>query len=176
MSPKISAKKRDEDDIKFLISQFRNKSGLMRKKARIALKLFGHKAVELLSELLVDKEKIIRWEAVKTLLEIRDPHSGSLFLLAIKDEEPDVRWVAAEGLISLGKSGVITILEGLISNIDSMNVRKGAHHVLKEFSKNNPSPELNKLLSTLTKADSELFSPMVALKFLRKLREESKRN
>ena len=171
MSSNVSAKKREETQIKSLIIQLNNRNGLVRTKARESLKLFGHKAVDFLSELLINKKKIIRWEAVKTLLEIRDPHSGSLFLLALKDEDPDVRWLAAEGLISLGKTGVITILEGLISNIDSFYVRKGAHHVLKEYSKHYSSRKLNKLLITLKKSDSEFYSPIAALKFLRELRE-----
>jgi HEAT repeat protein len=171
MSLNISANKREEAEIKSLISKLSNKDSAIRSNARESLKLFGHIAVDYLSELLVNKKKIVRWEAVKTLLEISDPYSGALFLLAIKDKDPGIRWIAAEGLISLGKSGVITILEGLISNIDSFYIRKGAHHVLKEYSKYHPSTELKRLLSSLMKADSEFFSPIAALKFLRKLRK-----
>ena len=172
MSSIISANKREDTKIKSLISQLSNKNRKIRINARESLKLFGHKAVYQLSELLVNKKKLIRWEAVKTLVEISDPHSGSLSLLAIKDEDPGIRWLGAEGLISLGKSGVLTILEGLISNIDSLYVRKGAHHVLKEFSKKYSSPRLKKLISTLIKADSKFYSPMAALILLRELREK----
>jgi hypothetical protein len=159
-------------EIKALINQFGNKSGLVRSKARESLKEFGHTAVDYLSELLIDKRKIVRWEAIKTLTEISDPHSASLFIFALNDEESDVRWVAAEGLISLGKQGVVTTLEGLISNFNSVYFRNGVHHILKEYSKEHPSPELKKLLSALLKADTGYYMPAIVLKFIRKLRSE----
>lgn len=160
----------EKTEIKALINQFWNKSGIVRNKARKSLKEFGHTAVDYLSELLVNKKKIIRWEALKTLVEINDPHSGVLFIYALNDEESDVRWVAAEGLISLGKQGAITTLEGLISNFDSVYFRNGAHHILREFSKKDPSPELKKLLFSLKKADTGYFSPAIILKLIRELR------
>jgi HEAT repeat protein len=168
--------KQDEAEIKSLIKHLGNKKGVIRRNARESLRLFGHKAVDHLSELLVNKKKIIRWEAVKTLLEIHDQHSGPLFLLAVKDKAPGVRWLGAEGLISLGRSGVITVLEGLISNPDSLYIRQASHHVLKEYSKFNPSPELDGLLDTLKRADYEFYSPIAALKYLRKLGKGNKRN
>jgi HEAT repeat protein len=168
--------KQHEAEIKTLIKDLGNKNGVIRRNTRESLKPFGHTAVDYLSELLVNKKKIIRWEAVKTLVEIHDPHSGPLFLLAVKDKAPGVRWLGAEGLISLGKSGVITVLEGLISNPDSLYIRQAAHHVLKEYSKFNPSPELDGLLDTLKRADYEFYSPIAALKYLRKLGLRNKRS
>jgi len=166
-------KSQEKAEIKALINQLGNKSGIERSNAKESLKEFGHTAVYYLSELLVDKKKIIRWEALKTLAEISDPHSGSLFIFALNDEESDIRWVAAEGLISLGKQGVITTLEGLISNFDSVYFRNGAHHVLKEFSKKHPSTEIKRLLSSLKKADTEYYSPAIVLKLIRKLRSDN---
>jgi HEAT repeat protein len=166
--------KREETEIKSLINQLGSKNGIIRSNARESLKLFGAKAVDYLSGLLINRKKIIRWEALKTLLEIRDPHSGPLFLLAIKDKAPEIRWMGAEGLISLGKYGVIIMLEGLISNPESLYIRKGAHHVLKEYSKYNPSLEIKKLFISLNRADSESNSPVYALKFLRKLKKTIK--
>lgn len=157
-------------EIKALIKQFESKSGIVRNNARESLKEYGQTAVYYLSELLIDKKKIVRWEALKTLGEISDPHSGALFIFSLNDEESDVRWVAAEGLISLGKQGVISTLEGLISNFHSVYFRNGAHHILKEYSKKHPSPELKKLLSSLMKADTEYYTPAIVLKLLRNLR------
>jgi hypothetical protein len=173
MSPNISSKEPEDAEIKSLINRLSSRNRTTRSEARESLRLLGHTAVDYLSELLTDKKKINRWEAVKTLVEISDPHSGALFLFALKDEDPGIRWLAAEGLISLGKQGVITTLEGLISNFDSVYFRHGAHHVFKEYSKKHPSPEIKKLLSSLLRSDSGFYSPVMALRLLRKFRKDT---
>ena len=56
-------------------------------------------------------------------------------LNALEDEEFSIRWLAAEGLINLGKFVVVPLLQEMLKNPDSPFLRRGAHHVLHELKK-----------------------------------------
>jgi len=79
---------------------------------------------------LIDPRTHVRWEAAKALQAIADPVSAPALLHALEDENEDVRWVAAEGLIALGKIGLLTVLSGLMKRAGSVAYCSSAHHVL----------------------------------------------
>ncbi|MCW8816397.1 MAG: HEAT repeat domain-containing protein, partial [Ignavibacteriaceae bacterium] len=105
-----------------------------------------------LMELLSHHKHIYRWEAVKTLEEISDPLSIPLFIQAMEDEKSDVRWLAAKGLIKLGKLSIKPLLKTLEKKSDSVFVLEGAHHVFYDLKENKMLPKdfpIDKLLSAL---------------------------
>ena len=53
--------------------------------------------------------------------------------MALEDTDFEVRWLAAEGLIALGRRGLPELMEVLIRRSQSMWVRQGARHVLREL-------------------------------------------
>jgi HEAT repeat protein len=114
-----------------LIKDLGNRDGRTRQTARIALVEMGRLAVDFLAELIEHPRHIYRWECLKTLVQIADPNATELFLLALEDEDFDVRWLAAEGLIKLGPKSTLPLLEYLMANVKKGIVRDGAHHVLK---------------------------------------------
>ena len=68
---------------------------------------------------------------------------------ALEDSDPDVAWLAADALISYGKTAWPTLLQALIeSKSDAVLLRKGAHHVLVDQKEG----EFNKLIATLLDA------------------------
>jgi HEAT repeat protein len=158
--------------IQNLILNLEDKHGYIRENARETLVAIGKPAIEYLAELLCSSKKILRWEAVKALTEIPDPESAPLYLRAIKDDYPDIRWLAAEGLISLGKTGIIAITESLISDSESVHLQKGAHHVIKEYLETHNNEELKELLKSLNKFDAELKILVTAMKALKSLRQD----
>jgi HEAT repeat protein len=72
-------------------------------KARRKLVNIGKPAVPSLMKLMSHKNKMVRWEALKILGKIADPATTGLFLDSLKDDDFELRWVAAEGLGAIGK-------------------------------------------------------------------------
>jgi len=106
------------------------------KKAREELVAKGKNIVDFLMELLNNPKHIYRWEALKTMEEIGDPISIPMFIKALEDDESDVRWIAAEGLIKLGMKSIKPLLKTLIEKSGSIFVLAGIHHVFYDLKKN----------------------------------------
>jgi len=109
---------------------------LLRKKAREELVEIGEPSLDFLIELATSKDEKVRWEAIITIVQIGSLETLDVLLIALRDEEFSIRWLAAEGLINLGKFVIVPLLQELQSNPDSGFIRRGAHHVLHELKKN----------------------------------------
>ena len=141
-----------DSEIKKLIEELGSDNGLKREKARHELAKMGKESINSLTGLLNHSKHIYRWEAVKTLEEIGDAASIPLFLEALEDEKSDVRWLAAKGLIKLGKHSIKPLLKLLEEKSDSVFVLEGAHHVFFDLKENHELPKnfpIDKLLSAL---------------------------
>lgn len=113
---------------------------------------------------LLDPRTHVRWEAAKALSAIADPVSAPALMHALEDESEDVRWVASEGLIALGQTGVRTVLSGLIKRAGSVPYCKSARHVLSESQ--DCSRELAPVIESLKKADHAIAAPVAAYEAL----------
>jgi HEAT repeat protein len=120
----------DAATVRALIVDLGSKDGLVRIRARRALVTIGNKAVAALEEALMSKDKWKRWEAAKALGQIGDAEATKALINALQDEMFDVRWLAAEGLISIGRQTLIPLLRKLTKESDSLWLREGAHHIL----------------------------------------------
>jgi HEAT repeat protein len=142
----------EDSEIHKLIESLGSENGMDRQKAREALVAKGKNTIDFLMEMLTHPKHIYRWEAVKTLEEIGDPLSISLFIRALEDNKSDVRWIAAKGLIKLGMPSVKPLLNALIQKTDSVFILAGAHHIFFDLYENGILPDgfpLDKLLSLL---------------------------
>ncbi len=126
-----------ENKIEELIKTFYGKDGIKRKKSRYELVKIGKPAIKYLSGLLKEPKEHIRWEAIKTLSQIAAPESIPILIKALGNDDFDVRWLAAEGLIEIGKKSIKPLLKSLVGGQDSILLLEGVHHVLKglEFKK-----------------------------------------
>lgn len=126
-----------EKETEALIKIFYGKDVIARKKARYDLIKIGKPAINYLNGLLNDPKMHIRWEAIKTLSQIAAPESIPVLIKALENDDFDVRWMAAEGLIDIGKQSIKPLLKALSQNEDSNYLLEGAHHILKglEFKK-----------------------------------------
>ena len=53
---------------------------------------------------------------------------------ALEDEESDIRWIAAEGLVKLGRKVIKPLLEKLIDDGgETIYMRKGAYHIFPKL-------------------------------------------
>jgi hypothetical protein len=168
---KMTASKFSEDDIHRYVEDLGNKNGMVRQKARQTLVSMGRAALDLLAELSTHPKAVIRWEAVKALGQISDPAAAPVFINALEDENSDVRWLAAKGLIFLGKDGLISILEALAEFKTTVFLKEGAHHIVKALYPKFKSAEMKNLISSLGNRSDNSTIPMNALAVLHSLRK-----
>ena len=75
--------------------------------------------------------------------ESADRHCGrqseaSELVATLKDSNFGVRWLAAEGLIAIGRDVLPPLMETLTKHSDSAWLREGAHHVLHDLANRDP--------------------------------------
>jgi HEAT repeat protein len=150
------------DTISLLIAKLTGNDGLERESARWSLLSIGSPAVAPLTELLESPNKQIRWEAAKALAAIADPAAAHVLVKALEDKVFDVRWVAAEGLINLGREGLVPLLQALIERSDSPWLREGAHHVLHKLAEGDLKELLQPIVDSLESIESAVESPIRA--------------
>lgn len=138
--------------------------GMERRKAREELVDIGEDVVELLIELEKNPKHLHRWEALKTLCDIGSEESIHVFIKALEDDESDIRWLAAEGLINLEKKSIKPLLHAIEREPDSSFLLSGAHHVFYDLKKAGALPPefpINTVLEALKSSDFErIFEPV----------------
>jgi HEAT repeat protein len=140
------------DTIKSLISELRTHDWRRREGARWALVALKEAATAALVDTLEDRDWHARWEAAKALGEIADPKAGPALVEALKDRRFAVRWLAAEGLIALRADCLRPLLRSLARNADSLWLRGGAHHILRDLSEGHLSRELTDIVKPVLAA------------------------
>ncbi len=127
-----------------LISTTTNK----RMEARLKLEKMGPMVLEQISRLLESNNKQLRWEVAKSLECGSTIGSIPILLKLLADEESEIRWIAAEGLINIGRESIIPLLHELIFN-ESIYLNEGAHHVLQELLIKSEKRKYNSLIRAL---------------------------
>jgi HEAT repeat protein len=154
------------DLIKEQIAELSSKDGVKRQKARHVLVEIGKDAVKDLSGLLEHPKDTVRWEAVKALSQIKDPMTARHLVQALGDESEGVRWVAAEGLISLHKAGLVALLQVLAEAKNTVFLKTGAHHVVKTLAEQYDFEGKAELIGTLENNAAHLEIPIISRKVL----------
>ena len=171
----MSEQKGTGANIKNLMDMLASKDGVIRQNAREALVALGKPAVSSLIQALLNSTlDQVRWEAAKALGSISDTRSIPSLVKALEDSNHDVAWLAADALIPYQKAAWPSLLEALIeSKSDSVELRKGAHHVLV----NQKEEGFNDLLTTLLKALESSAAPessaVAAYEILKKMKVKS---
>lgn len=154
-----------------LIMTLSSDSDSVRKEARQALVAIGNPAVPSLIEALKQKDDHVRREAVKALCEIEDPRVAPALIKTLEDEEFDIRWLAAEGLIGLGINGLMALLQALKDDGNSPLLLEGAHHVIHYMAKGGLRKYLGAVLNSLEGVEPSVKAPNAAFHALEMLRE-----
>ena len=147
-----------EKEIKELMEILGDEDGSKRKNARKKLIEIGENSLHHIKNLLNHPKHVYRWEAMKVMEGIGVPELIPVFLKALEDEKSDIRWIAAEGLIKIGKYSVRPLLKHVSENYDSIFVLNGAHHVIYELEEKELLPEnfpAKKLLYLLRRYSKE---------------------
>jgi len=123
-----------------------------------------------LIECLSDPRPHVRWEAAKTLGSIRDPAAAGALVNALEDKDGDVRWLAAVGLVALGRDGLEPLLMALLERPDSDWLRDGSHHVCHDLARTESGEFLRPLLVALDQLEPQTAVPQAAYAVLNELR------
>lgn len=124
----------EQVDVNKIINQLGETNDYARENARLTLLKLGKPAVHPLIRALSSHDQVVRWEAAKALGQIADREAIPALIKAMEDVSFDVRWLAAEGLIHIGSDVTVPLLQALISNSKSFQLREGAHHVFTHLS------------------------------------------
>jgi HEAT repeat protein len=168
----MSKQKLTGTNLESLMNLLASKNGATRMKARKSLVALGKSAVPSLTRTLQNsKEDHVRWEAAKTLGAIGDIRAIPSLVSALEDGDQGVVWLAAEALKKFKKIAWPQLMRALVkSKPDSVSLRQGAHHVLR----NQKEAGFNDLLSTLRIAlESSTASestPFVASNILKRMK------
>ena len=152
-----------------LARDLRSDSPVTRERARRALVMIGPPAVPALTEMLTDAVDHARREAARALSRIHDPASAPAMVAALEDDLPGVRWLAGEGLIALGREGLIPLFRALIAQSDSVRLRKGAHHVVHALASGEYAPQLAPVVEALEGPEPISAIPVAAFNALKQL-------
>jgi HEAT repeat protein len=166
----------DLETIDLLVAKLAGNNGRERERARWALVDIGSPTVPPLLDMLRARKKQVRWEAAKALAAIADPAAAEALVTALEDKVFDVRWLAAEGLINIGRAGLVPLLHALIERSDSPWLRQGAHHVLHDLAVGDLKEMLKPVVDSLQDVDSAVETPVAAKAILDRLVSEQADN
>jgi len=129
------------------------------RRARKALVEIGESAVPYLVDVLNNRKGWVRWEATKALGQIPGAAATAALVAALEDNNFDVRWLAAEGLIFRGREALVPLLQALTEKSDSAGLREGAHHVLFDLHQENLGELVKPVLEALEHTDPAVEVP-----------------
>jgi HEAT repeat protein len=164
-----------ETNYKALINQLEDKNRQTRQRARLELINAGENVLPFLTGALSKANSSLRWQIAKTLSLMKIPEVIPVLIDLLRENEYfDVRWLAAEGLIKMGRQSLAPLLRSLTKYTDSVWLRDGAHHVLRSLHHKGIESELiEKTLHALEHLDPAIEVPWIAEEAL-KLLEEGK--
>ena len=120
--------------------------------ARSTLVGMGKTIVPQLNRLLDSENGLLRMEVAKVVELIADRRSIPFLINLLDDKEFEIRWIAAEGLIKIGRRSILPLLKSIRDGKSTFILNKGAHHVLRSLLNENEKNKLTALLLSLDDA------------------------
>jgi HEAT repeat protein len=139
--------------------------------ARITLVKMGKRVIPSMHKLLSSKNNVLRTEAAKVIELIADKRSIPYLITLMDDPVFDIRWIAAEGLIRIGRKSIRPLLRSICGVKSTLFLDKSAHHVLGKLLHEEEKLELNTLMQSLDNFhETGETAPAEAFKALKMLR------
>jgi HEAT repeat protein len=129
-----------------------SKNSVKKLAARSTLVGMGKSITPKLHKLLNSENGLLRMEAAKIVELIADRRSIPFLINLLGDKEFEIRWIAAEGLIKIGRPAILPLLKSIRDGKSSFILNKGAHHILLSILKEDEKNKLTKLLLSLDDA------------------------
>jgi HEAT repeat protein len=109
----------------------------------------GDTILPVMHKLINSEYRVIRKEAIKIVRGIAHKSSIPAAIRLLEDPESDIRWIAAEALIKIGRISIKPVLKALVLNGESYYLRQGAHHVLRALINKQDAKELKQLVKVI---------------------------
>ena len=150
----------EDEDIKILLCNFENSIGAEFKKllkaknyrerteAHRSLHKKGREIADQLMALTSSPNFQVRKEATKLLEEISDPESIHTLIELLNDPESEIRWIASEGLIKIGRSTIEPLLQKLMAG-ENLTFKLSAYNVFQHLFTKKEETDLDSLLKSL---------------------------
>jgi HEAT repeat protein len=129
-----------------------NKNSSKKLAARSTLAKMGKTIIPQMHSLLDSENGLLRMEIAKIVELIADRRSIPFLINLLDDKEFEIRWIAAEGLIKIGRPAILPLLKSIRDGKSSNILNKGAHHVLLSLLKEDEKIKLSSLLLSLDDA------------------------
>lgn len=117
--------------------------------ARSSLIKLGKTIIPQMHKLTESENVMLRMEAAKIVELIADKRSIPVLINLLDDEEFEIRWIAAEGLIKIGRRSIRPLLNSVSDGKCSFLQSKGVHHVLENLLYQSEKKKLMSLLLSL---------------------------
>jgi HEAT repeat protein len=117
--------------------------------ARETLVKMGKTIIPQMHKLLDSENDLLRMEAAKIVEQIADRRSIPFLLRLLDDTIFDIRWIAAEALIKIGRQSICPLLKSIRDGKSSYIFHRGAHHILLALVSENEKDQLLPLLQSL---------------------------
>ena len=117
--------------------------------ARNTLVKMGKSIIPDLHKLLNSKSVLIRKEAAKVVQIIADIRSIPVLINLLDDTEFDIRWIASEGLIRIGRRSIMPLLKTICVRKSSLFLDRGAHQILSRLLYENEKEKFMPLMLSL---------------------------
>jgi hypothetical protein len=138
------------DNLAGLIKESLESKSLSKKiSARETLVKMGKTILPHLNKLLDSENDLLRMEVAKIVELIADRRSIPLLINLLDDPFFDIRWIAAEGLIKIGRWSICPLLKSVRDGRSSLFFNRGTHHILIGLVKENEKSKLMPLLESL---------------------------
>src|SRR5664279_4765904 len=141
------------DNLTSLINELLDSKNSVKKlAARSSLEGMGKQIIPKLHKLLNSENGLLRTEVAKIVELIADRRSIPFLINLLDDKEFEIRWIAAEGLIKIGRRSILPLLKSIRDGKSTFILNKGAHHVLLSLLKEDEKIKLRALLLSLDDA------------------------
>ncbi len=137
------------DEIVAIMLGLVGESAQRRRDAREQLVEMGAEVLPQVSRMLESRHQQLKWEAAQVIKMMGAQEAIPMLLLLLTDQEDDICWIAAEGLIEIGRPALVPLLEKVVKHAADPEIRKGAHHVLVRLLTKNERHVHKKLLHAL---------------------------
>ena len=152
----------DPSAIPDLVAQLGSGDARVRRRARNDLVAVGPLALSALTQALEDRNPHVRSEAARALGRIRDAVVADALVKRLEDDNLEVRWTAAEGLVALGRDGLVAILRAMLQERASVRRREGAHRVLRSLTDGDLGEIVRPVLAAIEGVEPALTVPLAA--------------
>lgn len=117
--------------------------------AKHQLEKMGREILPVMHALAGSNSAVIRKESIKIIKLVGDRSSIPAAIRLLEDIDGDIRWIAAEALIEIGRPSIRPLLKAIHENLDAYFLREGAHHVLAALIRDHDPKELREFQRVL---------------------------